>query len=380
MYNCEYVRGGIPHPHVTRQDVTSAGLAGEEDLYRMVAEYPLWNSCWEDKRARFEDVECPCYVVASYTNGCHTGGTFEPWEEISSKEKRLRIHNTQEFPDYYSPEGCADLLKFFDHYCKGIDNGWENTPKVRMAILDPGHQDILNRPEADFPLPRQKFQTLYLDAATGKLCEEKPSSESKAVNNAENSGKFTETLRENAKRTGPFAKPGAELLPINPDDRKSSFTITFDRDTEISGHMNLKLWVEAEGFDDMDILVRIMKLDANGNPLFHDARSQLYSSPSNKLRVSHRALDTERSTLTLPVLTHEKEEKLHPGEIVPVEIALWPTSVLCHAGETLQVLVQSYDDMGPEGYGFPTECGENHGKHIVHTGGKYDSKLIFPVV
>jgi hypothetical protein len=380
MYNCEYVRGGIPHLHVTRKDLTSAGLADEEDLYRMVEEYPLWNSYWQDKKAKFEEVECPCYVVASYTNGCHTGGTFEGWSKIASKEKWLRIHNTQEFPDYYSPEGSADLLKFYDHYCKGIDNGWENTPKVRMAVLDPGHTDILNRPETDYPLPRQTLKTLYLDAAHGTLTEEKPEKEATIVNNAENSGAFIETIRENGKRTGPFAKPGVELLPIDLDDRRASFTLTFDKDVEISGYMSLKLWVEVDGYDDMDLFVRIMKLDAEGKPMFHNARSQLYSGPSNKLRVSHRKLDLKQSTENQPVLTHEIEEKLMPGEIVPVEIGLWPTSVLYHAGETLQVLVQSYDDMGPEGYGFPTECGENHGKHIIHTGGKYDSKLIVPMV
>ena len=74
------------------------------------------------------------------------------------------------------------------------------------------------------------------------------------------------------------------------------------------------------------------------------------------------------------------QDMLAPGEIVPVEIALWPTSVRFHAGEALQVLIQSYDDMGPEGYGFPTECGTNHGRHIIHTGGRYDSKIYLPVI
>ena len=82
----------------------------------------------------------------------------------------------------------------------------------------------------------------------------------------------------------------------------------------------------------------------------------------------------------MPVQTHLAEEKLSPGQIVPVEIGLWPTSVLFHAGEKLLLYVQSFDDMGPEGYGFPVECGNNHGRHIIHTGGRYDSQLIIPVV
>ena len=380
MYNCEYIRGGIPHPHVTRRDVTSAGKGMEEDLFRMVEEYPLWNSYWEDKCAKFEDIEVPCYLVGSYTNGCHTYGTFEAWMRMGSKEKWFRIHNTQEFPDYYNPEHIADLRKFYDHYCKGIDNGWEKTPRVRMAILDPGHTDQVDRVETDFPLPRQQLKTLYLNAADGTLREICPDQEAVVVNEAEMSGQFLEDLRENTRRTGPFAPPDVELIPMNLENRRAAFTMTFDQDTEITGYASVKLWVEADGADDMDIFIRLMKTDADGNVLFHDAYSQLYSGPSNKLRVSHRALDPERSTPNMPFQSHLQEEKLQSGEIVPVEIGFWPTSVRFHAGERLVLYVQSFDDMGPEGYGFPVECGSNHGRHIIHTGGQFDSKLIIPVI
>ena len=36
----------------------------------------------------------------------------------------------------------------------GIDNGWQTTPRVRLSVLDPGHVDIVDRAEEDFPLPR----------------------------------------------------------------------------------------------------------------------------------------------------------------------------------------------------------------------------------
>ena len=78
----------------------------------------------------------PAYVVASYSNTLHTAGTFRAWRRIASEEKWLRIHNTQEWPDYYDEANLEDLRRFFDHYLKGEDNGWEQTPRVRYSVLD----------------------------------------------------------------------------------------------------------------------------------------------------------------------------------------------------------------------------------------------------
>lgn len=52
-----------------------------------------------------------------------------------SNSNRLRVHPTQEWHDIYS-EACNDeLLKFFDHYLKGVENDWESTPEVRISLL-----------------------------------------------------------------------------------------------------------------------------------------------------------------------------------------------------------------------------------------------------
>ncbi len=381
MYNDEYVRGGIPHLHVTRVDLSPGGLGKEEDLYRMVQEYPLWNSYWADKRAKFADVVCPAYVTASYTNGCHSHGTFEGWRSISSKEKWLRIHNTQEWTDLYAPESVEDLRKFFDYYMKGIDNGWPDTPKVRMSVLDPGGKDIVGRPETAFPPERMVRTTYYLNAETRKLESALPAAEASVEYNADCSGAFEEYTREAQKKMGPFSEvPVPDEAELRLEDRLVTFSITFQEDTEISGYIRLKLWMEVKGHDDMDIFIRVLNLDAAGNRLSHDCYMQPYSGPSNKLRVSHRRLDPQRTVGDDLAYTHLAEEKLSPGEIVPVEISFWPTSLLIHKGEQLVIQIASYDDMGPMGIGYPTPICNNRGTHILHTGGKYDSHVILPIV
>ena len=64
-----------------------------------------------------------------------------------------------------TPANQKDLLKFFDRYLKGIDNGWESTPRVRVSVLDPGGTDEVNVPYTGWPLKETKYQKFYLDAA-----------------------------------------------------------------------------------------------------------------------------------------------------------------------------------------------------------------------
>ena len=94
------------------------------------------NELWENKIPDFDKITVPAYVVASYSNTLHTAGTFRAWRRMASQQKWLRIHNSQEWPDYYDEANVEDLRRFFDRYLKDEDNGWEQTPRVRYSILD----------------------------------------------------------------------------------------------------------------------------------------------------------------------------------------------------------------------------------------------------
>jgi predicted acyl esterase len=253
IYRDEYVRDGIPM-NTGSFMARSYGANRVEDLPAMIKKYPLMNSYWESKIADFGKITVPAYIVASYVSQMHTRGTLESFNQIASKDKWLRVHDTQEWPDMYDQKNVADLRRFFDHYLKGIDNGWESTPRVRLSVLDPGGLDVVNRVENEFPLARQEFRKLYLDAASAKLTTNPISQEDKVSYNTDAQG-------------------------------KTAFTIQFDQETEITGFIKLRLWVEADGADDMDVFARIVKLDKNGQPLFHDALMYKYAGPDGRLRV-----------------------------------------------------------------------------------------------
>ncbi len=66
------------------------------------------------------------------------------------------------------------------------------------------------------------------------------------------------------------------------------------------------------------------------------------------------------------------------GEIVPVEISLYPSSTFFSVGETLQLIVASDDIIPSPPYKKDTSF--NHGKHVLHFGGEYDSYLLMPKI
>ena len=79
-----------------------------------------------------------------------------------------------------------------------------------------------------------------------------------------------------------------------------AFDLTFDRDTELTGYMKLKLWVSPEDADDMDLIVAIKKLDAAGEEVyFYGTGMSAYVKgvvARGWLRVSQRELDEKKST------------------------------------------------------------------------------------
>jgi putative CocE/NonD family hydrolase len=317
------------------------------DNVAMVEEYPLMNAYWESKIPAFDKITVPAYITAGW-NHIHLRGAMNAFMNLGSEKKWLRAHREFEWADSYMWWNLEDLKRFFDRYLKGIRNGWEATPPVRIDVMDAYDLDFqVARPEREFPLARTQYQKLYLDAAAARLSAEPVTVESEAVYDAQE-GKIT-------------------------------FDHTFDEDVELTGYAKVRLWVEARGGDEMDLFITLMKLDANGEFVPVNVMGQPHPGTPGKLRVSQRELDPELSTDFQPVQAHRTREKLKPGEIVPVEIALYPFSRIWHKGERLRLQIAGR--YFREGWFEPFTWNlENKGRHVVHTGGEYDSYLQIPVI
>lgn len=58
------------------------GRNQQEDVLAMYTKYPAWSGYWEDKRAKFSQISVPAYVLASFSTGFHTEGSFRAFEEL----------------------------------------------------------------------------------------------------------------------------------------------------------------------------------------------------------------------------------------------------------------------------------------------------------
>ncbi len=351
MYRESVAPGGIDGS-AYNEDIL-AGIACNtyiEDLPSMFKEHPLMDEYWESKIPRWENITVPAYICAGWVH-IHLRGSFEAFRRIRSTKKWMRAHREFEWPDTYHRDNIEDLTKFYDRYLKGIRNGWEFTPRVRLDVMDAyGYDYASKRPEDRFPLKRTRYKKLYLDASNASASYEPATEESK--------------------------------VSYDPKTETTIFTHTFAEDTEITGYMKLHMWVESEGHDDMTLFPWVKKNGLDGKHIPVHSMNEPYRGAWGYMKVSHRELDPKWSTDFQPVQSHRKEEKLKPGEIVPVDIEFYPTSRFWHKGETLVLEIQGrfiesdwFEDSKTQ---FETDNGD--GIHVIHTGGKYDSYLQIPVV
>lgn len=368
VYRTHMVWGGIPDPGFF--DFIPAIVPSNrqiEQIGAMSVREPLLNDYWEDKTPELSDLTVPAYVVVDGVTGLHSMGGPEAFRRLGSTEKWLRINNTQEWNDQYNEYYEKDVLRFFDRYLKGVDNGWEQTPRVRACIINAGGEDFIDVPFSQWPLAETRYERLYLDAGTESLSRTQPTVASSV------------------------SYPGV--------DGSTAFTIRLDQDTTVLGYMSVRLWVEAQGADDMDLFLMVEKLDAEGNLLVpHRELADTYSiSPPGapgRLRVSLRELDPALSTDFLPVHVFRRHQKLSAGEIVPVDIGLTPRSYYVEAGQQLRLTVAGYNVRGT---GIDAESikedlmrasriaamnprADNRGTHVIHTGPEYLSYLTVPII
>jgi hypothetical protein len=351
--------GGIPETHFRSlfQSNVSFSTTRVEDYAEMAKQHPLFDDYWASKNANLTKITVPAFVVASWADhGLHNRGTLEGFKKIASKEKWLLVHGRKKWWHFYQKENLEKQRQFFNRFLKGIDNHVKDWPKVTLEIREKLYVGS-SRTENEWPLARTQYTKLFLNASDGKL--------------SQSLFKKKTQVRYDAK-------------DITDKTQNAKFEFKFDKRTELTGYMKLKLWVQAHGSDDMDLFVAIEKMDRAGNlvPFVFFGNHDDGPVALGWLRVSHRELDDEKSTPYQPFHKHLREIKLKAGEIVPVEIEIWPSSALFEQGERLRVVVQ-----GSDIYSYPEErhtnghtATVNKGEHVIYTGGKYDSHLLVPVI
>ena len=306
-------------------------------------------------------IETPLLSAGNWGGlGMHLRGNVEGFATAASKRKWLEMHTDTHFASMYLPEAVAIQRRFFDHFLKGEDNGWDMEPPLMLTIRDPrGH---VRRSEHEWPLARTQWTELHLDAAKGTLTREAP---------------------------GDAASIDYEAL----GQGITFWSAPFAEDTEFTGYVAAERHV-ASSSTDMDIFLTLRIFDPDGKEVtFVGANDPQAPVTQGWLRASQRKLDPTKSKPYRPWHPHDEEQKLTPGEAVEVAVEIWPTSIVYPAGYRMALTLGGTDFARPEAEGLMKGSGifmhddpidrppeEFGGTHTLHTGGARASRLILPLI
>ncbi|MGC3967253.1 MAG: CocE/NonD family hydrolase [Pirellulales bacterium] len=159
LYHEGYCIGGAFRPQRLIEGMgNTAGEpgAGVRWMQRMLA-HPTYDAYWadEDCKPHFAKMDVPCFTVGSwYDFMCtgsvqsfvgrqHRGGPrsqgvqqllIGPWLHGSSNKNLTKVGDL-EYPEVAKFDMDAHMIRWFDHYLKGIDNGVEREPTVRYFVM-----------------------------------------------------------------------------------------------------------------------------------------------------------------------------------------------------------------------------------------------------
>ena len=310
-----------------------------------------WNRA---RAANLAAIEVPLLSAANWGGaGMHLRGNFEGFLRAGSARKWLFAHIGSHYESFYLPRYVAIQKRFFNHFLRGEDNGWEREAPVQLAIRQVDGTATL-RQENEWPLTRTQWTPLYLDAAQAGL--------------------------DSAVPPAP-AQRGFRAL----QDSLSFTTAPFEQDTEFTGPVTLRLWISSSTRD-ADIFAVLRVLDPEGNEVNFVGAHERVPMAQGWLRASHRKTDPSRATGWRPWHTHDEVQALEPGAVYALEVEIWPTSMVFPKGWRLSLTVQGHDfivtppgrmrhdhpvDRPPEAFG---------GVTTIHTGGAHASHLVMPLI
>lgn len=236
-------------------------------------------------------------------------------------------------------------LRFFDHYLKAENNGFDKEPPVLIYVMN--GEGL--RTEREWPLERQVLSRYYLQS--GKVLS--------AEGPGEGEDKYQADLAHDARSSTGDSRWNAvwmgEDIIRRTEKHKSCMTFTshpLDSDTEVTGHPIISLWLTSSGKDG-DFFVYLEDVDDGGEALY---------VTEGMVRAGFSRLDHEAEPKGLPVLPslpyrsfRESEyvaDVFSEGRKVEVLTDLYPTSWVFRKGHRIAVSIACADwpsyDLNPQ--------------------------------
>src|SRR5262245_22894020 len=273
--------------------------------------HPLDDQYHRDRSPVWEKVVTPFLSAANWGGqGLHPRGNFEGFVRAAAKEKWLEAHGIEHWTHFYTDYGRLLQKRFFDHFLKGEQNGWGRQPKVQLQVR---HLDrFVERHENEWPIKRTQWTKLFLNPAAQSL-------ERKA---GDSDGKVT------------YDGFG---------DGVSFLSAPLPGETELTGPLAARLFVSSSTADaDLFLVFRVFTPDMK-EVVFMGAIDPHTPIAQGWLRASHRKLDRKLSVEYRPYHAHDEKQPLKPGQIVELDIEIWPTCIVVPAGYRIALTVRGKD-------------------------------------
>lgn len=319
-------------------------------LLRDAKRHPFFDDWWAACNRDIESIDVAALVCASFSDhNLHSRGTFEGFRRIASPQKWLYTHRGGKWATFYSAEAHELQAKFFDHFLRDDDNGMLAEPRVRVEVREDASTVTAVRGEAEWPPSGTRWEPEFL-GPDGQL--------------------------------SPVAPATAGSVAFDHRRGRARFRLRVTEDTELVGPMSVRLHLEVQDADDVNVFAGIRKVrdgkivGFEGSYGFDRALVTF-----GMAKASHRAVDPERSLAWSPFHPDTERQALRPGEIVALDIELAPQATLFRADEELLLDVQGrwFFPTNPIVGQFPARYERSRrGTCVLHFGAGYDAALHLP--
>jgi hypothetical protein len=402
----DYVRG-LP----LRAGTTPLKFAPDYETWLIEAmNHGNYDNFWKNSGSSVVDHLAEYEDVPEY----HTTGWYDSWAtqvaninfvELRKTKKRLQrlivgpwIHSSEN-RNYageaqFTQDAALDLwafhLRWFDHWLKGIENGVDREPPIRIYVMGggDGHKTPEGRifvgghwrDENEWPLARAQATPYYL-RAHGVLSPEKPSDDS-PVHYLFDPQNPVPTLGGNVSSQGTLMVQGAVDQRCRPD-----FWLCSDS-KPLSARNDVLVFQTPPLKQDMEVTGRlIVKLWASSNSLDTDFTAKLIDVyPPNAGFPAGVDLNIADSIVRARYRSDPgKAELLKPGQPYEFTIEMYPTSLVFQRGHHIRLDISSSNfprfDINPN-TGEPLNNNRRWqiAENTVYLDAKHPSKIILPVI
>jgi predicted acyl esterase len=319
------------------------------NLHWEIVNRPFDDPWWQERSARswLDRIQTPVLSIAPQGGQMHFRGQLAGYPEIKAPKKLLVVPPTGFWSHlrYLTHPGLnAQMLRWFDHWLKGVDSGIMDEPEV--AIFDTGTRSW-SCAQA-YPLPHTAWTKFYLGA--DEISETPPAAD------------------EPPDR---FRLPDSYAQLIAGKPVLSYQTAVLDRPLRLAGPMSVTLFASSSQIDTL-WFVNVLDLAPDGRAM---------PLSRGMLRASFRECDEARSKPGQPWHPFTRMQPLQPGVVTEFQIELRPLFHTFKRGHRLQLTIASEDiqfsnplrQIEVQLLPWPVE-------NSVHHSARYPSHLILPVL